>query len=319
MALLAAAAGTAAAPALVYAPFLVDEPLAYPLATLALFAHRPLARTCRPWPRLAAAAAACLLGPLARTQLSVLLVVLAFGGAVVVWRSERARRLRTGWTTDDWVGAATLALGAVLVALAFVSRRSTSWYVATTFYKGRMLDFGLWANGALALGLGLVPFLATLVALASVRGRTLTDGERGFAITAAASLASFDRLRRGQGRLPLDDVREPRAGAEPHLPDAAPLRRNGAGYSTGASRGSWALVGACALTIWLIVDTPFGLAYPNYEAHGFSILTFANRVLRWDDTRHRARPDRGRDRGQRSCSACCARRRVASHGRSGSP
>ena len=47
----------------------------------------------------------------------------------------------------------------------------------------------------------------------------------------------------------------------------------------------WALVGACALAIWLIVDTPFGLSYPNYEAHGFSMLTFANRVLRWDDTR----------------------------------
>ena len=176
--------------ALVYAPFLVDEPLAYPVATLALFLiARWLARPT--WPRLAVATAACLLGPLARTQLSVLLVVLAFGGAVVVWRSERARRLRTGWTTGDWVGAATLALGAVLVGLAFVSRRSTSWYVATTFYKGRMVDFGLWANGALALGLGLVPFLATLAALASVRGRTLTDGERGFAITAAASLASF--------------------------------------------------------------------------------------------------------------------------------
>ena len=279
----AAAAGTAAAPALVYGPFLVDEPLAYPVATLALFLiARWLARPTIG--RLAAATAACLLGPLARTQLSVLLVVLAIGGAVVLWRSERARRLRVGWTIGDWVGAATLALGAVLVGLAFVSRRSTSWYVATTFYKGRMLDFGLWANGALALGLGLVPFLATLAALASVRGRTLTDGERGFAVTAAASLGSFTVYAAVKGAYLSTTFAS--LVPERNVVYLTPILFAGTAWLLDRRAARlWALVGACALAIWLIVDTPFGLSYPNYEAHGFSMLTFANRVLRWDDTR----------------------------------
>ena len=93
-------------PALAYSPILVEEPLAYPLATLALFLiarslARPSWRTLRCRVRSVSAAAAA-----TRTQLAVLFAVLALGLLWIAWQSERGRRWRSTWSTWDWVGAA---------------------------------------------------------------------------------------------------------------------------------------------------------------------------------------------------------------------
>ncbi|HEU5263502.1 MAG TPA: hypothetical protein VFU34_02620, partial [Gaiellaceae bacterium] len=73
---LAAAGAATAVPALAYSSILVEEPLAYPLATLALLL---IARTllAPSWGRLAAAAAVCATAAWTRTQLSILFAVLA--------------------------------------------------------------------------------------------------------------------------------------------------------------------------------------------------------------------------------------------------
>jgi len=147
-----------------------------------------------------------------------------------------------------------------------------------------MLDFALWANGALALGLGLVPFLATIAALASVRGRTLSDGERGFAVTAAGAVGCFGVYAAVKGAYLSTTFAS--VVPERNVIYLTPILFAGTAWLLDRRAARlWALTGACALLIWLIVDTPFGLSYPNYEAHGFSMLTFANRVLRWDETR----------------------------------
>ena len=278
---LAAAAGAGAAPALAYAPFLVEEPLAYPLATTALWLiarwlERPTVG------RFAAAAAACVAGFLARNQLEVLVVVLVVAAATLAWRSPRFRRRREGWTRGDWLGAATLAVGVAVAVGAFLSRHSTEWYVATTFEKDRMLDFGLWAIGALAIGVGIVPLVATLTAL--VPARRLSDRERAFAVTAIAALAAFPVYAAIKGAF-LSTIFASLV-PERNVVYLTPILFAGTAWLLERrSLRAVALAGACALTLWLVIDTPYGLSYPNYEAHGFSALALANRVWRWDDAR----------------------------------
>src|SRR6187401_751400 len=100
---LAAAAAAVAVPALAYAPFLVEEPLAYPVATLALWLiARSLERLT--WGRAAAAFAASAAAALTRTQLAVLFAVFALGLLWLAWDSETGRRWRSSWQTWDWVG-----------------------------------------------------------------------------------------------------------------------------------------------------------------------------------------------------------------------
>ena len=81
-----------------------------------------------------------------------------------VWVSGRARAWRATWSTGDWVGFVTLLFGAFFVASAWVSYRSESWRVAT-YFSGRMIDYGLWAAGALTIGLGVLPVVIGLGAL----------------------------------------------------------------------------------------------------------------------------------------------------------
>ena len=141
---IAAAIGAVAAPPLAYAPYLLEEPLAYPFSTTALWAIT--AAIARPtWRRLALAGALCLVAPFVRGELAVLLVVYCAGLFVLLWRTDRFTRWRTDWSAGDWVGAVTLAVGAALAVSAAAGHRSDAWYVATGFEKHRVLDHGLWS------------------------------------------------------------------------------------------------------------------------------------------------------------------------------
>jgi hypothetical protein len=277
------AAGAGAAPALAYAPVLVEEPLAYPLSTLALLAVMRWAAVPTAG-RLVVGAAACLLGFAARTQLSILFAVLGLTALAIAWRHERFAAWRRTWTRGDWLGAGVLALGIAIVGLAFLSRQSTSWYVATTFFKGRMLDFGLWSAGALAIGLGVVPFVAALGSLVPGRARRWSDAERAFALVTAAAFLCFGVYTSVKGTYLSTTFTS--VVPERNLIYLTPLVFAGAAWllERGGQR-AWAVAAAGAMTVWLLVDTPFSLEYPNYEAHGFAILALANREWRWDGAR----------------------------------
>ena len=220
-----AAAGAGISPALAYAPILVKEPTAYPASTLALFlvarwAAKPTARG------LLLAAAGCGLGVVAKEQLVVLFPILGLSALAVIWRGNRMSAFRRTWTPGDWIGAATLTVGAVLLAGAYASQRSTSWYVATTFFQDRMLEYGLWAAGALSIGLGLIPLIAGLASIVRPKGEEVRTRCRG----TRDRYGRLDRLLRplygGQGRLPVDRVRNADARAQPDLRLAPPLRGN---------------------------------------------------------------------------------------------
>ena len=152
---LGAAGAAVAVPALAYAPILVEEPLAYPIATLALWLiARTLARPS--WGRAAAAFLASAAAALTRTQLAVLFAVFTLGLLWLAWDSEAGRRWRRSWKTWDWVGFAILLVGVAMGFSALMGHLSTSWRETTGFFKDRVFDHGVWALGALSIGIGIL-------------------------------------------------------------------------------------------------------------------------------------------------------------------
>ena len=270
--------------------------------------HRPLARAADV-AALAVAAAACLARLRSRaTQLAVLFVVLASRRRVVVWRVGARRRRRTGWTTRR-LGRRGDARARRRARRARIRRPPLDVVVRRDdVLQGP--DARLRRSGRPApsrSGSGSCPFVAGArgARLRRAAARWPTANGR-FAITAAASLASFGIYAAVKARLPLDDLREPHAGAEPHLPrrrSSSPERRCS---SSGAAARLWAVVGRRRGSRSVsFVDTPFGLSYPNYEAHGFSMLPLREPHLPLGDTRHRARliarHDRGHDPARPAC------------------
>jgi hypothetical protein len=185
-----AAAASAAIPAFLYAPMLLPEPLAYPYSALCLFLIAKALSTRGAW-WIGGAAIACAVAPLVRSELGVIPAVYVLAALGLAWHGRWARRWRERWSTWDWIGAATLIAGVLIVVNAYVTHRSFSWYVATTLYKDRMIDYGLWAVGALTIGLGVFPVVAGLSALVRPRGVVRTERERAFVAVAAASVAGF--------------------------------------------------------------------------------------------------------------------------------
>ena len=119
-----AAVGAVAIPSIAYAPFLVEEPAAYPWATLCFFliAKALVARSAR-W--VLGAAAAVLVAPLVRGQLAVLIPVYVAlarsswpGRAPARGAGEARGRPGTG------PGAAVLGIGAVILFSAVVGAHS---------------------------------------------------------------------------------------------------------------------------------------------------------------------------------------------------
>jgi hypothetical protein len=185
----AAAIGAVAAPPLAYAPYLLEEPLAYPFSTAALWAVT--AAIARPtWRRLVLAGALCLVAPFVRGELAVLLAVYGAGVFFLLWRTDRFTRWRAGWSIGDWVGAAVLVTGAVVAFSAAAGHRSDAWYVATGFEKHRLIDHGLWSVAAMMIGLAVLPVIATVAAFASSRVRATAEG-RAFVVVGISAFVAF--------------------------------------------------------------------------------------------------------------------------------
>ena len=159
-----AAAGAAAVPAVAYSSWIVEEPLAYPYAALCfLLIAKALLTRRRGW--VAAAVIASLVAPWVRGELVVIPLALLFSVGFMVWSSDRLRARRESWSVGDWVGAVVLALGAMFLLSGFLSHHVYEFYVTTYKYKHRMFSLGLWATGAFAVGIGVLPLVAGLAAL----------------------------------------------------------------------------------------------------------------------------------------------------------
>ena len=275
-----AGVATIAAPALSYAPILVEEPFAYPVATLALYLIvRAVARPSRR--ALALAAAGCILAVATRSQLVALagafgLCVLALG-----WRTERMERWRTTWTRYDWVGAGLLGVGLVLAFSAFMGRHSLEWATTTALWKGRIFDYGAWAAGALAIGCGVLPLIATLAVLLRPRADWREPGLRAFGIVTGSAFVSFGWYAAVKGAY-LSTILSSLV-VERNLIYLYPLLFTGTAVLF-ARRDArwWAVLPAALVVLYLVTATPTRIdQFPYYEAHGLSILAFFNRELGW--------------------------------------
>ena len=275
-----AAIGAVAAPALSYSPFLVDEPAAYPAATLAFLLIARAVVTPTRW-SIGLAFASCCLGVLVRTQLAVLFAVLALVLLARFWRTERVCRWRETWSPGDWVGFVVLLTGVAVVLSAAIGRRSFTWYLATGFLKERMLEYGIWAVGALAIGIGIVPLLAALAALVRPRGEPRNERTTAFVTLTVAGLAVFGFYTAVKAAYISTNLSI--IVAERNLIYLTPLLFTGLALVLERRRLSLpAAAAATAFAAYVVSATPYRLdLYPYYEAHGLAIAALANRIPRW--------------------------------------
>jgi hypothetical protein len=178
---------TAAIPALAYSAFLIPEPLAYFWSTLTLWlvlraVLTPSARTA------VVAAVALVCAAYVRSELTVLVAVAAVAAAGMAMTSARGRALIRGWSWGERLGVALLVAGATIWTGAVATHHSTSWEVGGHFHD-RMFTYGLWAFGAFAIGVGVVPAVATLAWLLGRRPET--RGDRALAGLTVGSVIAF--------------------------------------------------------------------------------------------------------------------------------
>jgi hypothetical protein len=184
------AAASVTIPALAYSSMIVEEPLAYPYATLCLYLIlRVLIAPSRWW--FAAAAVASLIAPLVRGELALVPAVFALAVVFLAWRSDWMTERRAAWTASDWIGFAVLLIGAAVTISAVLGHRSLEWNIATRIYKSRILDLGLDAAGALTIGLGVLPVVAGLAALWRTPGEEPTRRLRSFRSLLLAAIIGF--------------------------------------------------------------------------------------------------------------------------------
>jgi hypothetical protein len=277
-----AAAGTVAIPSLAYSPMVLEEPVAYPWAALSLFLLvKAFATRGRWW--ILAAAAATVIAPLMRTELAVLLAVVGLAALFFAWSSDRARRWRTTWTRWDWVGLVVLGIGAVILFSAILGSRSQSWLSATGHYPDRMIEYGLWAAGALTIGLGLLPVVAGLAVLFRPRGEPRTPELRAFTAVFTAALVAFGIYTAVKAAY-VSTVFGTTI-SERNLIYLSPLLF--------AASALWLerprlrllpLAAAVGFVAYLVVSTPFALdKVPYGDALGLSLIHTTNRNLAFDD------------------------------------
>ena len=281
---LAAAAGATVVPALAYSPILVEEPLAYPLATLALWL---IARVyVRPtWGRAGLAVLACTAAMLTRMQLSILFALFVLGLLWLCWQSERSRRWRSSFSGWDWVGLVTLGVGAAVGASALLGHLSKSWRDTTGAYPERILEHAAWASGALAIGIGVLPLLAGVAALARPRSEASDPRTRAFVITSVFALVVFVAYAGIKGAQ--ISITFSTLVVERNLIYLCPIlfAATALALVRGVGRG-WAIAGATVFTLYVVTEVPLRLDnYPYYEAHGLSMPAFLNREWGWPEGR----------------------------------
>ena len=229
-------------------------------------------------------------------------------------RAHAAARRSPRWTTRERFGALVLAHRRRDRRSTCSSRTThTTWFIGTHFWH-RAFTYGLWAFGALTIGVGILPVLSR----ARLGARRADRDARG-------PCAARRARRRGRSASALytavkasylvDDVRDPRRGAQPDLPEPDRLRRRrtrGCCARRVACRCRCARRGATGYLLW---STPYHAYEHLYsDAFGLSILQWLNQT--WSG-RTRTSVAAVRDPRRRGAArACAAARASARHAQS---
>jgi hypothetical protein len=270
-----AAAGAAAIPSLAYSSWIVEETLAYPFAALCfLLIVKAFVQKSRWW--VAGAIGASLVAPLVRGELIVIPIVLLIATIFNVWSSEWGRLRRASWSWDDYLGVFALAFGAIFAISALASHHSTQWYGVTVYWKHRAIVLGDWAAGALAIGMGVIPFVVGIAGLFAVRGEPRVREVRIFRSVATAAIIGF-ALYTGMKAAYLQSAFATRI-EERNLIYIAPLLFIATALVFERRRVSLVALGiAGAYAFYLVVGTPYPAEHLYSDALGFSLLEQANR------------------------------------------
>jgi hypothetical protein len=185
-----AAVGAAIIPALAYSPLIMLEPLAYPWAVLCFYVlSRALATGRLRWA--VAAAAACVLAPLIRSELGVILAGAVCAALAFWFTGDGGRRLRRNWTPWHWLGFAALVVGAAVATDLIAAHESGIWKFSTEHHPGEMVRYGLRALGALTIGLAVLPTVAGLTALVKPRHDPGSRELRAFVCVTVPMITAF--------------------------------------------------------------------------------------------------------------------------------
>ncbi len=277
------AAASAAIPALAYSSMIVEEPFAYFWSTLALFLIlRALITPSRWW--IGGAVVASLIAPLVRGELAMIPVVFLLAAVFLLWRSEYVNRWRMSWSAWDWVGFVTLVVGAVVMISAVLGHRSLEWNYTTRLYKGRMLDFGLNAAGALTIGVGVLPVVAGLAVLWRAPGEAARRELRIFRSVLLAAIVCFGLYTAVKSTYV--SITFGTYTYERNLIFLAPLLFTGTALWLERRRlHPIALALASVFVLILILTTPYEMGQEiSYNAPGLAVLQQANRYLSIDPT-----------------------------------
>jgi hypothetical protein len=282
-----AAAGAGAIPALAYSSYLVEEPIAYPYAALCLFLMaKAFVTRSRGW--IVAAVIASLFAPAVRTELAIVPAAFALAALFVAWSSERTRAWRGGWSRGDWMGAVILLLGAIFLLTGIGSHHSDEIQRVTRAYKHRQIVEVDWAAATLALGMGVLPFIAGLAALLRAKGEPASREVRMFRSVAAAGIITFGLYTAIKAAY-LSTAFATRV-EERNLIYIAPLLFVGTALVFSRRRVSWVgLALAGGYTTYLVVyalyhvtQYPYQMGVQLYsDALGFAIVQQGNRQLGW--------------------------------------
>ena len=155
-----AAIASAAIPSVALTGVLMPESLAYFWTALVAFLlARALLRPTR-WP-IAAAAVVVVISPFVREQLRVLVLAAVVAPGLYAVTGARGRATFAGWTRAERFRALVLGVGLVIALDVLLIHHTYVWYVGTHYWH-HMFTYGLWAFGALAIGIGVLPMVFAL-------------------------------------------------------------------------------------------------------------------------------------------------------------
>ena len=112
-------------------------------------------------------------------------------GVLLLPHERRRTALALAWTAWDWIGAVVLTTGTIVFFSAVAGNFSQSWLIATGHYRGRMIEYGVWAGGAFVIGLGVLPVVAALAGLVRPKDEERTPALRAFTALLLAALLCF--------------------------------------------------------------------------------------------------------------------------------
>ncbi|HKT44108.1 MAG TPA: hypothetical protein VJQ85_04850 [Gaiellaceae bacterium] len=282
-----AAAGAGAIPSLAYSSYIVEEPIAYPYAAVCFFVMaKAFVTRSRRW--IIAAVVLAVLAPVVRTELAVVPAALALAFLFLLWSSDAGRRWRGTWSIGDWIGVVVLVFGAIFLFTGIGSHHSDEIQRVTRAYKHRMIVQGDWAAATLALGIGVLPFMAGLAALVRAKGESRALEVRAFRSVAAAAIVTFGLYTAIKAAY-LSTAFATRV-EERNLIYVTPLLFIGTAFLFSRRRVNWyALAVAAGYTSYLVVyalyhvtQYPYQMGVQLYsDALGFAIVQQANRDIGW--------------------------------------